>query len=126
MQIAAGFHRLGAVRRNAGNQKVSASRNEVLTERTDIIASAFLGLTVGCARCHDHKFDPVRQKDYYQLFAFFNSIDGRPLDGNAAQHPPVLKVPTAEQTAALERLQQKTAAIQKAIAGEVAKVKYDE
>ncbi len=70
LRIAAGFHRLGTVRRNAGNQEVAGSRNEVLTERTDIIGSAFLGLTVGCARCHDHKFDPIAQKDYYQLQAF--------------------------------------------------------
>ncbi len=71
MRIAAGFHRLGSVRRNAGNQKVASSRNEVLTERTDIIGSAVLGLTVGCARCHDHKFDPIPQQDYYRLQAFF-------------------------------------------------------
>jgi hypothetical protein len=71
MRIAAGFHRLGAVRRNAGNQKVASSRNEVLTERTDIIGSVVLGLTIGCARCHDHKFDPIPQHDYYRLQAFF-------------------------------------------------------
>ena len=70
LRIAAGFHRLGPVRRNAGNQEVASSRNEVLTERTDIIGSAFLGLTIGCARCHDHKFDPIPQKDYYRLQAF--------------------------------------------------------
>lgn len=70
LKIAAGFHRLGAVRRNAGNQAVASSRNEVLTERTDIIGSAILGLTVGCARCHDHKFDPIPQRDYYRLQAF--------------------------------------------------------
>ncbi len=69
-KIAAGFHRLGAVRRNAGNQEVASSRNEVLTERTDIVGAAFLGLTVGCARCHDHMFDPIRQKDYYRLQGF--------------------------------------------------------
>ena len=69
-KIAAGLHRLGAVRRNAGNQEVAGSRNEVLTERTDIIGTAFLALTVGCARCHDHMFDPIRQKDYYRLQAF--------------------------------------------------------
>ena len=68
---AAGFHRLGPVRRNAGNQEVASSRNEVLTERTDIVGSAFLGLTVGCARCHDHMFDPIRQVDYYRLQAYF-------------------------------------------------------
>lgn len=70
LRIAAGFHRLGVVRRNAGNQKVASSRNEVLTERTDIIGSAILGLTLGCARCHDHKFDPIPQQDYYRLQAF--------------------------------------------------------
>ncbi len=69
-RVAAGFHRLGSVRRNAGNQKVASSRNEVLTERTDIVGAAFLGLTVGCARCHDHKFDPIPQRDYYRLQAF--------------------------------------------------------
>ena len=67
---AAIFHRLGAVRRNAGNPDIALSRNEVLTERTDVIGAAVLGLTVGCARCHDHKFDPISQKDYYQLQAF--------------------------------------------------------
>jgi hypothetical protein len=70
MLVAAGFHRLGAVRRNAGNQNVASSRNEVLTERTNIIGSALLGLTIGCARCHDHKFDPLPQSDYYRLQAF--------------------------------------------------------
>ena len=69
-QIAAGLHRLGPVRRNAGNQEVASSRNEVLTERTDMVGAAFLGLTVGCARCHDHIFDPIRQRDYYRLQAF--------------------------------------------------------
>ena len=68
---AAGFHRLGPVRRNAGNQEVASSRNEVLTERTDIVGTAMLGLTVGCARCHDHMFDPIRQVDYYRLQAYF-------------------------------------------------------
>ncbi len=70
---AAGFHRLGPVRRNAGNQEVASSRNEVLTERTDIVGTAVLGLTVGCARCHDHMFDPIRQVDYYRLQAYFGA-----------------------------------------------------
>jgi hypothetical protein len=68
--IAAGFHRLGPVRRNAGNKELAMSRNEVLTEMTDAVGGAFLGLTIGCARCHDHKFDPIPQKDYYRLEAF--------------------------------------------------------
>jgi hypothetical protein len=71
--IAAGFHRFGPVRRNAGNPEIALSRNEVLTERTDIIGSAFLGITIGCARCHDHKLDPFSQNDYYSLQAFLGS-----------------------------------------------------
>jgi hypothetical protein len=69
-QVAAGFHRLGPVRRNAGNPEVAFSRHEVLTEMTDAVGAVFLGLTVGCARCHDHKFDPIPQADYYRLQAF--------------------------------------------------------
>jgi hypothetical protein len=69
------FHRLGPVRRNAGNPDIALSRNEVLTERTDIIGSAFLGLTVGCARCHNHKLEPIAQKDYYRLQAYLAATE---------------------------------------------------
>jgi len=69
--IASGFNRLGPLRKNAGNQDVASSHNEVLTEMTNIVGAAFLGVTVGCARCHDHKFDPFRQSDYYRLQAHF-------------------------------------------------------
>jgi hypothetical protein len=74
-RIAAGFHRLGPVRRNKGNQDVASSRNEVLTDRTDILGGAFLGMTLGCARCHDHKFDPILQKDYYRFQGFLAATD---------------------------------------------------
>ena len=74
-QTASIFHRLGPVRRNAGNPEIALSRNEVLTERTDIIGTAFLGLTVGCARCHDHKLEPIPQKDYYRLQAYLAATD---------------------------------------------------
>lgn len=69
--IASGFNRLGPLRKNAGNQNVASSRNEVLTEMTNVVGAAFLGVTVGCARCHDHKFDPFKQSDYYRLQGFF-------------------------------------------------------
>src|SRR6185436_19133755 len=69
--VAAGFNRLGPLRKNAGNQEVASSRNEVLTEMTNVVGSAVLGVTLGCARCHDHKFDPIRQSDYYRMQGFF-------------------------------------------------------
>jgi hypothetical protein len=74
-QVASIFHRIGPVRRNAGNPEIAMSRNEVLTERTDIIGTAFLGLTIGCARCHNHKLEPISQKDYYRLQAYFAATE---------------------------------------------------
>jgi mono/diheme cytochrome c family protein len=69
------FHRLGPVRRNAGNPEIALSRNDVLAERTDVIGTVFLGLSVGCARCHDHKLEPISQKDYYRLQAYMAATD---------------------------------------------------
>lgn len=68
---AAGFNRLGPVRRNAGNQELAFSRNEVLTEMADTTGAVFLGLTVACARCHDHKFDAISLDDYYCFQSFW-------------------------------------------------------
>jgi hypothetical protein len=71
MLIASGFNRLGPLRKNAGNQEVASSRTEVLTEMTNIVGASMLGVTLGCARCHDHKFDPFRQSDYYRIQGYF-------------------------------------------------------
>ena len=73
MLIASSFNRLGPLRKNAGNQDAAYNRNEVLVEMTNVVGSGFLGVTLGCARCHDHKFDPIRQKDYYRIQAFFST-----------------------------------------------------
>jgi len=77
--IAAGFNRLGPLRKNAGNQLVASSRNEQLTEMTNIVGAGLLGVTLGCSRCHDHKFDPFRQSDYYRTQAFFAAVEDRDL-----------------------------------------------
>jgi hypothetical protein len=69
--VASGFNRLGPLRKNAGNQDVASSRTEVLTEMANIVGAGMLGMTMGCARCHDHKFDPIRQSDYYRLQGYF-------------------------------------------------------
>ena len=70
-RVATGLHRLGPLRKNAGFQFVEKERQEFLVEMTDAVGAAFLGLTIGCAKCHDHKFDPISQADYYRLQAFF-------------------------------------------------------
>ncbi len=71
LRVASGLQRMGPLRKNAGNQEVASSRAEVLTEMTNIVGAAFLGVTIGCARCHDHKFDAFRQSDYYRIQAYF-------------------------------------------------------
>jgi hypothetical protein len=123
--VATGFNRCHVTTAEGGSIEEECYVRNVV-DRVDTNGVVFLGLSTGCARCHDHKYDPIRQKDYYQLFAFFNSLDNNPLDGNAAQYPPIARVPTAEQSAAHARLDEKVAGVQRTIAAEVAKVPYDE
>ena len=79
--IATGFHRAGPIHLVGGNQDEEVNRQEVVTEMSGAIGSVFLGLTVGCARCHNHKFDPISQVDYYGLSAVFAGVQhgDRPL-----------------------------------------------
>ena len=62
-------------------------------DRTETLGTVFLGLTMICSRCHTHKYDPIKQTEYYQLMAFFNSTAEGPLDGNKYEYAPVIKVP---------------------------------
>ena len=79
--IATGFTRLWPDEYNAAN--LEQRRQEILDDVTDTTGLAFLGLTFGCARCHDHKFDPIPQNDYYRLQAFFAPM--RPRDDRAGR-----------------------------------------
>ena len=63
-------------------------------DRTENLGTVFLGMTLNCARCHTHKFDPITQQEYYQLLAFFNSTAESPMDGNAYIYAPVIEVPS--------------------------------
>src|SRR5262249_45131843 len=78
--IATGFNRCGPIHLVSGNTDPEVNRQEVLTEMTTAVGFAFLGLTVGCARCHDHKFDPLAQTEYYQLQAFFAAAKPKDYD----------------------------------------------
>lgn len=69
-----GFHRNTSSNREGGAD-IEAERVEQVVDRTNAVGLAWLGLTVGCARCHDHKYDPITQRDFYQLYAFFNNAD---------------------------------------------------
>lgn len=70
-------------------------------DRANTTGTVWMGLTVGCAQCHDHKYDAITQKEFYQLYAYFNNITEKAMDGNRKDSPPVVKLPTPEQEAEL-------------------------
>ncbi|MCH2115766.1 MAG: PSD1 and planctomycete cytochrome C domain-containing protein [Pirellulales bacterium] len=80
-------------------------------DRVETTATVWMGLTAGCAACHDHKFDPLTQKDFYQLFSYFFSLTEKALDGNVDLPPPSVKVPSREQTEQKQRLQAEIASL---------------
>lgn len=95
--IATGFHRNTLINTEGGT-KADQFRDEQVKDRVDTTGSVWLGLTVGCAKCHTHKYDPLLQREYYSLYAFFNSTQ----DNNSIA--PTLKAPTREQARRLAEL----------------------
>jgi len=82
---------------------------EYVVDRVSTTGTTWLGLTVGCARCHDHKYDPIKQKDFYRMFAFFNTVPERGLDGQTGNAAPVLELPTPEQQQQMDQLNRQIA-----------------
>jgi hypothetical protein len=94
-QIASGFHR-NVPLNGEGGRIPEESRVEYVIDRVETTATVWLGLTAGCARCHDHKYDSLSQKEFYRLFAYFNQIDETgSIDSGLMAHP-VLKVPVKD------------------------------
>ena len=89
---------------------------EYVVDRVDTVSTVFLGMTMGCARCHNHKYDPFTQKEYYQLYAYFNSIpeDGR--FSNFGNSRPWMPAPTREQQQQLRSLEAKIALAERRLA----------
>jgi hypothetical protein len=106
-QVASGFHRNQVVT-DEGGAIPEEYLAEYAAERVAVTGSVFLGLTLGCARCHDHKFDPLTMQDFYGLSAFFNSIDEPGLYSQEADpkraFEPFLEVPSEAQSARLAEL----------------------
>lgn len=97
---------------NEGGSVEEEFRNEYVADRVNTFGAAFLGMTLECCRCHDHKYDPISQRDYYQLAAFFNSIDESGLYSHftEATPTPALLLDDERQAAELASLRQQLAA----------------
>jgi hypothetical protein len=91
-RIASGFHRCN-ITTNEGGVIEEEYRVLYARDRVETTGQVWMGLTVGCAVCHDHKFDPITQREFYQFSAFFNNTTQRVMDGNIKDPPPVIAVP---------------------------------
>lgn len=103
-RTATGFHRNAPVNDEMG-AIAEEYRHAYLVDRVNTTGTVFLGMTFACAQCHDHKYDPVSQKDFYRLGAFFDNIDEKGLDGKFGNAAPVMKSPTREQQRKLSELE---------------------
>ncbi|REJ94246.1 MAG: DUF1553 domain-containing protein [Planctomycetota bacterium] len=110
-QVATGFNRNHMVNNETGIIE-EEFRVEYVVDRVDTTATVWMGLTLACARCHDHKYDPISQKDFYRFFAFFNNVPERGLSGSGGNSTPVLTVATQQQQQQLQHAQEALAAAQ--------------
>ncbi len=107
-RVATAFHRNH--RSNAeGGIVPEEFRVEYVADRAETTSTVWLGLTMGCARCHDHKYDPIKQKEFYRLFAFFNMSPRKVRSITSGTKSRTSKAPTAEQQAELKEWDGKVA-----------------
>jgi Protein of unknown function (DUF1553)/Protein of unknown function (DUF1549)/Concanavalin A-like lectin/glucanases superfamily/Planctomycete cytochrome C len=114
-QVASGFGRCLATTGEGG--AIGEEYDAIYAkDRVDTMSAIWLGLTAGCASCHDHKFDPVSTREFYSLTAFFRNTPMSSLDGNNAEHPPNVFVPLLEDRARWDVLANETSGVEKQLA----------
>lgn len=121
--IASGFNRCNVTTSEGGSIDEEV-RVRYAVDRTETMSTVFLGLTLGCAVCHNHKFDPVTQKEFYQLYAFFNSAADAAMDGNALSPPPIKKLVKSQDEEKLKAFDAQVADLQRQIAEKTAGIQY--
>ena len=124
-KIASGFNRNHMINFEGGAVPEEYHTAYVI-DRVNTTGTVWLGLTVGCAQCHDHKFDPIKQKDYYGLYAFFHNVPENGLDGSKGNAPPLIAAPSADQQADLDRMASEVSAMESRIAMPDAKADADQ
>ncbi len=110
--IATGFNRNHRINDEGGSLDAEFEV-EYVVDRVDTTATVWLGLSAGCARCHDHKYDPISQREYYQLFAYFNRVPEKGIDGRKGAAKPFIEVPFQRVVDRLEGLRQDLAELEK-------------
>ena len=125
-RIASGFNR-----NTRFNEEGGADPEEFVVtyakDRVNTLGQAFLGLTLGCAECHSHKYDPISHREYYELYAFFNSIEEPMVSMNHGQKlPPLVAVPFPEQERAMGEARRDLAIVEARIADELSRIEYVE
>lgn len=115
-RVATGFNRNHPTNSEAGEEE-DEYRSAYVIDRVSTMSTVFMGLTMGCCQCHDHKYDPFSQRDFYQLYAFFNNVKERDSDGFGSSNPrPSIPVPNPDQDAHLAQVQQRRAALEARLA----------
>ena len=113
-KVASGFNRNHMINFEGG-AIADEYQVEYVIDRVEATSSAFMGLTMGCARCHTHKFDPITHKEFYQFYAFFNNVPERGLDGRNGNADPVLLLTSPAQDTRLAELGTAIAATERAL-----------
>ena len=116
--IASGFNRNHPTSAEGG-MIAAEYRTIYAKDRTDTAGTIWLGLTVGCAKCHDHKYDPISAKEYYGLYAFFDDLGDEASDQNIANPKPFVRTPSAEQSKQLARFEGEIAEVEQSLAAHV-------
>ncbi|HEX8912063.1 MAG TPA: DUF1549 domain-containing protein, partial [Humisphaera sp.] len=114
-KVASGFNRNHMVNFEGG-AIAEEYRTAYVVDRVNTTGTVWLGLSVACAQCHDHKYDPITQKEYFQLYAFFNTIAEKGLDGSKGNAAPFISTPSAGQAERIEALAAKAAAAEAKLA----------
>jgi hypothetical protein len=120
-RIASGFNRNHMINFEGGAIP-EEYHTAYIVDRVNTTATVWLGLTFNCAQCHDHKYDPFSQRDYYRMFAFFHNVPEKGLDGNKGNAPPLVRAPSPEQEREQARLTERVRSLQAKLDGAIADV----